>query len=139
MSKSLITRLFVGSVLATVAGVLLGFAAIWVAYASRGFVMDGPDVVGINGTGFVWTMIGLAVVGLLAILGGAIGGLVAWIGALLNTSQLPDKAWFVVLLLLGLVSFGLIAMIAYVIAGPDSTRLSTNQPAPRMGVGSALV
>jgi hypothetical protein len=50
---------------------------------------------------------------------------VAWIGALINTAQLPDKAWFVLLLVLGLLSFGFIAMVAYVIAGPDGA------PAPR--------
>jgi hypothetical protein len=52
---------------------------------------------------------------------GSIAGLVAWIGALINTAQLDDKAWFVVLLVLGLLSFGFVAMIAYVIAGPDGT------------------
>jgi hypothetical protein len=57
-------------------------------------------------------------------IGGAIGGLVSWIGALLNTAQLEDKTWFIILLVLGLLSFGLFAMIAYVIAGPDGTRQS---------------
>jgi hypothetical protein len=56
-----------------------------------------------------------------AFIGGSIAGLVAWIGALLNTAQLEDKAWFLVLLLLGIFSFGFIAMLAYVIAGPDAT------------------
>ena len=50
-----------------------------------------------------------------------IGGLVSWIGALLNTAQLESKTWFLVLLLLGIFSFGLVAMIAYVVAGPDGT------------------
>ena len=52
---------------------------------------------------------------------GALAGLVAWIGAVLNTAQLEDKTWFIVLLVLGLLSFGFVAMIAYVIAGPDGT------------------
>jgi uncharacterized membrane protein len=52
-------------------------------------------------------------------IGGFIGGLVSWIGALLNTAELQDKTWFVLLLVLGLLSFGLMAMIAYLIAGPD--------------------
>ena len=42
-------------------------------------------------------------------------------GALLNTSQLDSKTWFLVLLLLGIFNFGLFAMIAYVLAGPDGT------------------
>ena len=36
-----------------------------------------------------------------------------------------DKTWFVLLLVLGILSFGLVAMIAYVIAGPDGTRRPT--------------
>jgi hypothetical protein len=39
---------------------------------------------------------------------------------LLNTSRLEDKAWFAALLVLGLISLGWVAMIAYVLRGPDS-------------------
>jgi MFS family permease len=122
MSKSTITRLFIGSVVAVVAGALLMVAAIWIAYASDSFIMSGPDVTGIRSTGLAWTMVGLGVVSVLALLGGCIGGLVSWIGALLNTAELTDKTWFIILLVLGLFSFGLVAMIAYVIAGPDGHR-----------------
>jgi len=122
MSKSTITRLFIGSVVAVVAGAVLMVAAIWIAYATDSFVMNGPDVAGIRSTGLAWTMVGLGVVSVLALLGGFIGGLVSWIGALLNTAELEDKMWFVILLVLGLFSFGLVAMIAYVIAGPDGHR-----------------
>ena len=52
---------------------------------------------------------------------GLIAGLVAWIGALLNTWQLDSKAWFVALLLLGIFNFGFFAMIAFLAAGPDGT------------------
>jgi hypothetical protein len=45
---------------------------------------------------------------------------VAWIGAVLNTAQLPDKTWFVVLLVVGLLGLVFIATVAYVIAGPDA-------------------
>src|SRR5687767_5046945 len=84
--------------------------------------MCGPDVTGMGWTPFAWTMVGLFVVAPLAVIGGSIGGLVSWIGALLNTAQLEDKTWFVVLLVLGLLSFGLVAMIVYAIAGPDGTQ-----------------
>ena len=83
--------------------------------------MDGPDVVGVHWTGLSWAMVGLFAVSALAVIGGAIGGLVSWIGALLNTAELTDKTWFILLLVLGLLSFGLVAMIAYVVAGPDGT------------------
>ena len=128
MTKHAIARLFWGSLIAIGAGILLAFAAGWLALASDTFVMDGPDVVGVQGNGWALAMIMTAGIALLAIIGGAIGGLVAWIGALLNTAQLPDKTWFVLLLVLGLLSFGLVAMIAYVIAGPDGTE--PQLPAP---------
>ncbi len=122
MAKSTVTRLFVGSVIAVVAGLVLGFVAVLVAFASDSLVMSGPDVVGIEPTAAAWSMVGVAALAVLAIVGGAIGGLVSWIGALLNTAELEDKTWFVLLLVLGILSFGLVAMIAYVIAGPDGTR-----------------
>jgi hypothetical protein len=122
MSKATVVQLFVGSVIAVIAGAVLAFAAMWIGYANGMFVMQGPDVVGMESTPFAWTMAGLALVAFLAMMGGFIGGLVSWIGALLNTAQVEDKTWFILLLVLGLFSFGVVAMIAYVIAGPDGTR-----------------
>jgi hypothetical protein len=121
MTKATITRLFLGSVIAVVAGILLAIVALLAAFASGAFVMDGPDVVGVEATPAAWTALGVGLIAVLAVIGGSIGGLVSWIGALLNTVQLADKTWFIVLLVLGLLSFGLVAMIAYVIAGPDGT------------------
>jgi hypothetical protein len=109
-------------VVAGVAGAILAFAAVWIAYANGAFVMSGPDVVGIESTPFAWAIVGLAILACLAMMAGFIGGFVSWIGALLNTIQLEDKAWFVLVLVLGLFSFGLVAMIAYVIAGPDGAK-----------------
>jgi hypothetical protein len=122
MSKAHVVKLFTGSVIAVVAAILLAFGAVWAGYASGVFVMSGPDVVGIESTPLAWTMVGLTVLAALAIIGGLIGGLVSWIGALLNTAEIEDKTWFVLLLVLGVLSFGLVAMIAYVIAGPDGTQ-----------------
>lgn len=122
MTKSTVTRIFIGSVVAILAAVILGFGAVIGALASESLILEGPDVIGIESTGLAWALVVLAAVAVLAMIGGAIGGLVSWIGALLNTAQLEDKTWFILLLVLGLFSFGLFAMIAYVIAGPDGTR-----------------
>jgi hypothetical protein len=130
MTKTAVTRLFVGGIIAVLAGLFLTIAAFLIAVFSGAFVVNGPDVVEINATPQAWTFVVLGVIGVLALIGGSIAGLVAWIGALLNTAQLPDKAWFLVLLLLGLFSFGFIAMLAYVIAGPDGTRQETPQTPP---------
>lgn len=119
MTKATVTRLFIGGGLAIIAGAILAIAAIWIAIANDVFVMNGPDVVGLRGSGLAASMLGLAIVGALAIMGGLIVGLVAWIGALLNTWQLESKAWFIALLLLGIFNFGFFAMIAFLVAGPD--------------------
>lgn len=131
MSKSTITRIFAGSVIAVVAGVILLIAAMWLAYANDAFVMEGPDVVGIRGTAFAWTMVGLSVLAGLTMIAGFVGGLVSWVGALLNTAELPDKTWFIVLLLLGIWNLGLLAMLAYVLAGPDGLARRPPAEAPR--------
>jgi hypothetical protein len=44
MSKSTITRLFVGSLLAIAGGLVLGFIAVLLGYSNGAFVMNGPDV-----------------------------------------------------------------------------------------------
>lgn len=119
MSKATISRLFIGSIIAVVAGAILAIAAVTIAFANGVFIMDGPDVVGVRGTGLAWTMVGFGIVAGLVVIAGFVGGLVAWIGALLNTAQLDDKVWFLILLLLGIWNLGVFAMIAYVIAGPD--------------------
>jgi hypothetical protein len=121
MSKATVTRLFIGSGIAIIAGAILGIAAVWLAIANDVFVMSGPDIVGIHGSALAWSLLGFGIVGGVAMVGGAIGGLVSWIGALLNTWRLESKTWFAVLLLLGIFNLGFFAMVAYLIAGPDGT------------------
>lgn len=137
MTKSAITRLFVGSVVAFVAAIVLAIVAVVMAFAGGAFQVHGSDVVGLNGSAFTWTMIGLMIVAGLAMIGAAIGGLIAWIGALLNTARIDDKVWFVLLLVLGLFSFGFIAMVAYVIAGPDGMNQPVRAPEQTLHVGGA--
>lgn len=119
MRRSTIVRLFVGSLLGLGAAVVLFFVAGALAFWSGAFVMDGPDVVGLRPSVFGGTMIALAVIALLAMVAAGVAQFVAWIGAVLNTARLEDKTWFVVLLVLELLSLGFPAMIAYVIGGPD--------------------
>jgi MFS family permease len=130
MSKATVTRLFIGSGIAIIAGAILGIAAVLIAIANDVFVMSGQDIVGLRGSALAWSMLGVGIVGALAIMGGLIAGLIAWIGALLNTWQLESRTWFAVLLLLGIFNFGFFAMIAYLIAGPDGTSPRSQRPAP---------
>ena len=119
MSKSTITRLFIGAGLAMIAGAILFVAAVAVAIGADTFVMAGSDIVGLRGSPVAWVSLGVAVIGALAVAGGTIAGLVAWIGALLDTWGRESKAWFVGLLLLGIFNLGFVAMVAYLVAGPS--------------------
>lgn len=127
MSKATITRLFVGSLIALAGGLVLLLVAGGLAYANSTFVMNGPDVVGFRSTPFGWVMIGVACIALLVLVAAALAQFVAWVGAVANTAQLPDKTWFVILLITGLLSFGFVAMIVYLVAGPGDPR---TEPAP---------
>ena len=126
MTKATVTRLFISSVIAAGAGAIVAIAAVWLAIDNGVFVMSGQDIVGIHGSALGWSLLGLGSVGALAVMGGLIGGLVSWIGALLNTSQLASKRWFLALLVLGIFNFGFFAMIAYVVAGRDRTTGATH-------------
>ncbi len=119
MSKAVVTRLFVGAVLAIVAGVVISAVAILAALAGGVVTIGGPNVLTLNGQAFAGTLPWLAI-GSIAIGVGAAAGIASWIGALLNTVQLENKTWFVALLVLGLFSLGWVAMAAYVLAGPDA-------------------
>jgi hypothetical protein len=130
VSKATVTRLFIGSLIAVGAGAILGIAAVAVAIANHVFVMAGSEIVGLQGGAFAWSLIGLGIAGAIVIMSGLIAGLVAWIGALLNTWQLESRTWFAVLLLLGIFNFGFFAMIAYLIAGPDGTSPQAQHRAP---------
>jgi hypothetical protein len=136
MSKSLINKLFFGSLIGLVGAlVLLGVAA-GVAVANHVFLMDGSDVTGINSSPLAWTLLSLMGFGVLVIVAAAIAQFVAWIGAVLNTSNLPDKGWFIVLLVVGLLGFSFIVTLIYVIGGPDGApaeQLPDHYPARAVG------
>ena len=135
MTKSTVTKTFVGSLVAMVAGLFVVAAGILLALTTGTFEMTGPDVTGFHLSASAPAALGLAFIGGIAIVGGAIGQFIAWIGAVVNTSRLEDKTWFVVLLVLGLLSFGFIAMLVYVLAGPDGTA-APNQPQRPVGAAS---
>ncbi len=118
MSKSTITKLFIQSLVALAGGLVLFLVAGALALANSTLVRSGPDVVGFRSTPFGWAMVVVAGLAILVMVGAAIVQFVAWVGAVANTAQLPDKTWFVILLVTGLLSFGFVAMIVYLVAGP---------------------
>lgn len=129
MSKKGVTRLFVAALAAFGVGGVLGIAALWAALASDAIDVGGSHVLELNGGSGAWTALALVIVGSLAVLGGTVAAVVSWVAALLNTWQLEDKAWFGSLLALGLLGFGVVAMLAYVFAGPDGTSRAVTSPA----------
>jgi len=129
MNKSLVVKLFWGSIIGVVAGLVLIGVSGALAFSNDIFVMSGPDVTGINSGPLSWTLIGLMVLAGFVLLFAAVAHFVAWIGAVLNTAHLPDKTWFVVLLVVGLLGFVFIATIAYGIAGPDGLKTTEERAA----------
>jgi hypothetical protein len=130
MLKTTVTRIFISSLIAFGAGAIVSTLAIALAIANDVFVMDGNDIAAIQGGAIAWLLLALAAFGALVAAGGVIAGFIAWIGAVLNTWNLPSKAWFVALVLTGIFNFGFIAMVIYVFAGPDGKATRTAQPAP---------
>jgi hypothetical protein len=122
MTKSTIVKLFWGSLIGLVAGLVLVGVTGALAISNDIFVMSGPDVTGVKASVLSWTLLGLLGLAILILLLAGVAHFVAWIGAVLNTAQLPDKTWFVVLLVVGLLGLVFIATAAYVIAGPDGLK-----------------
>ena len=137
MTKSLIVKLFWGSLIGLVAGLVLVGVAGALAIGNDIFVMSGPDVTGVKSGVLTWTLLGLLVLAILISLFAAVAQFVAWIGAVLNTAQLPDKTWFVVLLVVGVLGLAFIATLAYVIAGPDALKAKEEASAQARAGGAS--
>lgn len=119
MSKSTVTRLFAAALAALAVGLVVALATVVGAIARGVVAIGGPNVVTVDVEVFAESLPWLLIAALV-FAGGTIAAVGSWIGALLNTWQLEDKTWFVALLVLGLFSFGWVAMVAYVFAGPDA-------------------
>ena len=121
MGRSLLVKLFFGSLIGFAAGAVVLVVAGAVAIGNDVFVMNGPDVVAINSGPLTWTVVGLMALAALIMVLAAMAQVVAWVGAVVDTAARPDKTWFVALLVLGLFGFGFVATLLYVIAGRDET------------------
>lgn len=140
MTKSLINRVWIGGLAVFAAGIVVALVGVFLMLGYGGIF---TQIAGTNDynfvpnmDGFFWVTIALIVAGGFIALIGSVAQFAAWIGALVNSYALPEKAWFAVLLVGGILSFafaplGFAAMIAYVIAAPDGT------PYRQMSIGSA--
>jgi len=133
MSKHTIVKWFFGSLIGLAGGLALLVVAGALALANNVFIMRGPDVVGVRSGPLAWTLAGLVGLAVLVMTAAAVATFVAWIGAVLNTANLPSKAWCVSLVVIGLLGFVFIAALAYVIAGPDGTEVRASDQAADQG------
>jgi hypothetical protein len=130
MSRTTISRLFVAAIASLVVGLVIGIGAVVAALLGGAVVLGGPSFVTLQ-TGPLASALAALVVACLVITASTVAAAASWVGALLNTWRLDDKTWFVALLTLGLVSLGWVAMVAYVVAGPEGGRgLPTTHDAP---------
>ena len=125
VTKRTITRLFKVAVAFVVVGGVSGTAVVVVALANGAVAFGGSQLITVNPGPFAAALVGLVLASLLTAIG-TVTAILSWAAALLNTSRLQDKTWFVALLVAGLVSLGWVAMVAYALDGPDST----TSPAP---------
>lgn len=121
MSKRTITRIWLWGLAGILGGLVIagiGAALMLTGAGTWSGPSDKPVFTPTYG-GYFATTILIVVLGGVALLAGCIAQFVAWIGALINTARGPDKVWFILLLVLGLLSFQFIMMIVYLLAGPD--------------------
>lgn len=142
MTKSTITKTWIGGLVVFGAGIVVAIAGVFLMLAYGGTftqVAGNPNNYNFqpNMNGFFWTTVMLMIIGGLIALIGSIVQLVAWIGGLVNSYMLPSKTWFAVLLVGGILSFafapiGFAVMVAYVIAAPDGTPYRQAQTPTRL-------
>ncbi|HET9780893.1 MAG TPA: hypothetical protein VFR33_03865 [Candidatus Dormibacteraeota bacterium] len=130
MTKSMITKVWIGGLAVFAAGIIvalvgvflmLGYGGTFTQIAGSNNYQFDPNI-----DGFFWVTIALIVTGGVIAFIGSIGQFVAWIGGMVNSYALPERTWFAVLLIGGVLSFafaplGFAAMLAYVIGAPDGT------------------
>jgi hypothetical protein len=135
MTKSTIAKLWWGGLAGIAAGFIIAAVSVGLMMAFGGTLKpaasgQGYDFVP-NFDPFFWWTVAFIVLGSAVAIAGGIIQFVGWIGALVNSWRLPEKTWFVLLLILGLIGHvvGLVMMIVYLLAGPDSTKLLPAAPA----------
>ena len=120
VSRAAVTRLFAVAIAFVLAGSVSGAAVVVWALAKGAIAIGGPHLVSLDAAPVAGAIVGLIVASLLTGIG-TLAAVASWAGALLNTARLEDKTWFAFLLVLGVVSLGWLAMVAYAVAGPDGS------------------
>jgi hypothetical protein len=121
MTRSIILRLFIASLIAGVVGTVLFVIAAVVGFSPEVLIMSGPDVVGIRPGARSTGMIVTAALASLLWVAATLAIVVAWVGAIVNTANLPSRTWLVIQLVVGLLGFAFVAVLAYLVGRPEET------------------
>jgi hypothetical protein len=129
MTRSVIVRLFVGSLIGAGVGTALFVLAVAVGIGDQVLIMNGPDVVGVRPGALSTMMIVTAGLAILLWMAATVAVVVAWVGAIINTASLPSKTWLVIELVLGLLGLPFVAVLAYLVGRPEATAYDPVRPA----------
>ncbi len=139
MTKSTIAKVWIGGLAVFAAGIVLAIVGVFLMLGYGGTFTQIAGTSNYNFVphmnGFFWVTVGLIVGGGLIGLVGSVVQFAAWIGGLINSYALPEKAWFLVLLPAGRLGLafapiGFAVIFAYVIAAPDGTPFRQLQAPP---------
>lgn len=123
MRKRTITRVWLAGLVAIAVGLVASAFALGGIFCTAGTFTTGPEgqlySFEPRTDSYFWLLVGVTILGVMVAFAGGIAEFVAWIGAIANSYHLADKMWFLLTLLLGLIGFGLIVMILYVLVAPD--------------------
>ena len=131
MTKPTIVKTWIAGLIVFAAGIVAALIGVFLMLGYGGtFTQVGSDLNSYDFTptlnGFFWTTVAVICVGGFVAAIGGIVQLAAWVGALVNSYLLPEKTWFGVVLVGGVLglAFGLVGfatMVAYVLGAPDGT------------------
>ena len=119
MSKSTIARRFLAGVAAFAIGLGLAQASIVYGQAAGVYITNGAAITGLRVAPVGLIMVGLASASALTLLWAALTVVVLWAAALANALTAGRPGWFWFALVLGVLTLGIGALIAYLITGPD--------------------
>jgi len=134
MKKSSVTRVWIAGAVAMAAGLVAVGVGVILMLAYGGSWAQAP-----GGTNYefapsfnnpFWAGVVVVCVGGVVAFAGWIVQIIGWVGGMANANRLPDKTWFTILVIGGIIGFffvpvGFAAMLAYIVAAPDGFAYSS--------------
>jgi hypothetical protein len=124
MSRRAIRRRFLAGLVGLLLGLALGACSLALGNAAGMYVLEQGAIVGVRLTSLGYVAVAVAAGAALTLVGGLLAVVIAWSAAMANARAAMSRRWFVGLVVLGVPTFGVLAVLAYVTAGPDQLRAS---------------